>query len=649
MPRVTPLFALAIAALMTIAPARAQEVSVQVKADDTVVVTSGFELEQVTTAGSPGDAADTSRMTVIFPEQKPAVYELESEEDYILIVDGWLPEGSDILLEAANTNTGEAIEGFEHVIRGGDWLIDAQYMNQLPAGEVTISATLRTPDRRDAKITHAFYILEPNALAGDQEPDWFDWELDDLTANRDRDGAPFEPGEGFMTFEPPADARVYYVSSSGSDANDGLSESRPLKTLRAGYSKLRDDSGDWVLLKAGDVFEGSFGVWAKSGISPTEPLHVGVYGEGDRPLVLTQGGTFWRGFSGTYNVRIDGIHAVADARLNRPEQDVTWHEAGMSLIGTGGNILVHDVKLEGFTTGIVFQGFAGGVLRNIAFYRTIVNNSFSHWDPAIGSHSQGIYADMCDNLQFVECTFDRNGWNPGLQNSVRTKYNHNLYIQDTCTNVVVRRNIITRGSSHGLQLRPGGDIIDNLFVRNALAFFVQENPSMIVDNVIIGSDDINAQDIRGHGIMINPTTQATVANNIITAKEGRAGWMPAIQTTWTQYLQDLPSYNVDLHDNVIWDWNMDVPHNPIMIEPATHVSRYNNAIDGVVSETGTRVTYKDPNVGFDAYVEGGLSAFLQEAVMRRRGEWDDKFSAPKFNAYMRDGFSPAGTGGSGDY
>ncbi len=639
MPRVPRLFIPALAAVFLAAPAVTQEISVQVTPENDVVVTSGFELEQVASGqDSSGTSADTSRMTVIFPEQKPAVYELESEEDYVLIVDGWLPDGADILLQATRTNTGETIEDFEHVIRGGDWLIDAKFMNELPAGEVTLSATLRTPDRRDAIVTHPFYVLEPNVLAGDLERDWFDWELEELDVNRD---GTYEPGEGFMSFDPPADARVYYISASGSDANDGLSPASPLRSLRKGYEKLRDDSADWLLLKAGDTFEGSFGVWAKSGRTPQEPLHVGVYGEGDRPLVLTQGGTFWRGFSGTYNVRIDGIHALADARLGRSAQDIVWHEAGMSLIGTGGNILVHDVKLEGFTTGIVFQGFAGGVLRNVAFYRTIVNNSFGHWDPAIGSHSQGIYADMCDNLQFVECTFDRNGWNPTLTDAVRTKYNHNLYIQDTCTNVVVKRSVITRGASHGLQLRPGGDVIDNLFARNALGFFVQENESTIIDNVVMESDDINSYDIRGHGILVNPTVDATVANNIVTNKVGRAGWMPAIETTWTRYLSDLPSFNVHMHDNVVWDWNMDVPHNPINVDPATNITRYNNTVDGVVTETGVRVTYKNPNVGFEAYVEGGLSEFLKNAVTRRRGEWDEKFSAPKFNAYMRDGFSPA--------
>jgi hypothetical protein len=620
-------------------PAVAQEVSIQVKPDNSVLVTQGFELEQVVADDATvSDAQETSRMTVLFPEQKPAVYELESEEDYVLVVDGWLPEGADILLEAHDTNTGEEVESFEHIIRGGDWLIDAKYLNELPTGEVTISATLRTPDRRDAVVSHPFYILEADALAEDDNQKWFDWEVGDLD-----NAAPFVPGEGFMTFTPPADARVYYVAESGSDSNSGLSESRPLRTLRAGYDKLRDGSGDWLLLKAGDVFEGGFGTWGKSGQSMEKPLHVGVYGDGDRPLVRTNGGGFWRGYTGVYNVRFDGIHAFANRRL----PDVTeWKEGGMVMIGKGGNILVHDCKIEGFKVNLVFQGFGGGVIRNVAFYRTIVNNAYGHWDHAIGGHSQGIYAESVDALQFIECTFDRNGWNPGISGAVRTKFNHNIYIQDNCSDVTVRRNIITRGSSHGLQLRPGGDVVDNLFVRNALGFFVADNESIAIDNVVMECDDISDREIRGQGIEILPTVQVTLANNIVTRKVGRAGWMPGIDVKWTKRLAELSGYNVQMHDNVIWDWWTDKPHKPLKVDKAANMSRYNNAVDGVVSETGARVRYYDPTRDLASYVDGGLSEFLKNAVNRRRGEWNDTFTAPAFNAYMREGFSPAGSSGS---
>jgi hypothetical protein len=61
--------------------------------------------------------------------------------------------------------------------------------------------------------------------------------------------------EGFSSFEPDETSRVVYVSSSeGSDDFDGLSPSRPVKTLTKGSSLVRGGAYDFLLLKRGDTF-----------------------------------------------------------------------------------------------------------------------------------------------------------------------------------------------------------------------------------------------------------------------------------------------------------------------------------------------------------------------------------------------------------
>ncbi|MEM8738621.1 MAG: hypothetical protein AAGG38_09110 [Planctomycetota bacterium] len=633
---------LALCGVFASQPASAQEITIEVNPDDSVHIVQGHEYEQVN-GGSDGtlDSTDVSRMTVLFPQQKPAVYELESEEDYVLIVDGWLPDGADILLEATSAGTAEAVDDFEHTIRGGDWLIDAKYLNKLPPGEVTLTATLRTPGRRDARVSHPFYILEPGDIGEDQDTDWFDWELED-----NENAAPFVPGEGFMVFEPPADARIYYVSATGNDNATGVSQNQPLRTLRAAYEKVRDDSGDWILLKAGDTFDGGFGVWSKSGKSADQPLYVGVYGDGDRPIVHTNGENFWRGYGTVSNIAIDGIHAYANARLGKSGEDLVWRESGMAHFGNGRNFVVHDSKFEGFRFNLVFQGYEEGSIRNVVLYRCIVNNSFGHWDGSIGGHSSGLYAQSITGLRIIECTFDRNGWNPQVHGAARTKFNHNMYIQYNCSDVSVERTLVTRGASHGLQLRSGGDVIDSTFARNAMGFYVTREPSIVADNVVMESTDINDREIRGHGFSIFPVEEALVTNNIVTRKVGRAGWLLAIEVGWTKALSEIDSFDVTLRDNVVWDWYMDHRASPIGVNGSANTTRYNNAIDGIGKENNASVVYNDPYVDFDRYHEGGLSEFLRQAVQRRRGEWQDKFTAPAFNAYMRSGFSPAGSSGN---
>ena len=618
-------------------PLAAQEVTVAVEPDSSVHVTQGYALERVSNdEGAVDNSEDASSMTVRFPEENPAVYELDSDEDYVMVVDGSMPEGADILMKATVQDTGEEVEAFEHVMREGDWMIDARFMAELPLGEVTISATLRTPGRPEATVSHPFFVLEPNAIAGDEQGELFDWELDDLSLI-----APFVPGEGFLEFAPPADARVYYVSATGSDSNDGLSESRPLRTPAAAYGKIRDGSGDWILLKAGEVFEGGFVGWSKSGRSLEQPLHVGVYGEGGRPVVHTNGRGFWRATGTVSNVRIDGIHAYANARIDVPEEELAWREDGINFFGRGGNIVLHDVKVEGFRFGIIYQGFSEGAIQNMVLIRTIVNNSFGHFDGAIAGHSSGIFTYGVNGIRFRECTFDRNGWHPTVSGAARTIFNHNIYVQYNCSDVAMRGCVVTRGSSHGMQLRCGGDVVDSLYVRNALAFFVALSPSLVLDNVVLESDDISNSQLRGHGIGVQPLPQATLANNIVANKVGRAGAQAAIQVAWTPAVRDFPSYNIELRDNVVWDW----PRDELSITDSATVTRSNNAVDGVVSETGAGVVYNDPTADFDGYVDGGLSEFLLNAVNRRRGEWNETYTAAAFNAYMRNAFSTGGSGG----
>ena len=63
---------------------------------------------------------------------------------------------------------------------------------------------------------------------------------------------------GWTVVTPASDTQVIYVSSStGSDANDGLSQGSAVQTLTRGKVLVRDGFADWMLLKRGDTF-GSF-------------------------------------------------------------------------------------------------------------------------------------------------------------------------------------------------------------------------------------------------------------------------------------------------------------------------------------------------------------------------------------------------------
>ena len=91
-----------------------------------------------------------------------------------------------------------------------------------------------------------------------------------------------------------ATGTTYYVDSkSGSDSNDGTSESKAFKTLDK-VNALNLEPGDTVLLKKGSVFEDQALQFTKEDSGTAEaPVKISTYGEGDKPQINTNGHGQW--------------------------------------------------------------------------------------------------------------------------------------------------------------------------------------------------------------------------------------------------------------------------------------------------------------------------------------------------------------------
>ena len=88
----------------------------------------------------------------------------------------------------------------------------------------------------------------------------------------------------FLVFHTIASATDYYVSSSGNDANNGLSSSTPWKTIvkvNSAFSIMKP--GDRILFKQGDVFTGQITL-TRSG-SSTANITFDAYGVGNAPVI----------------------------------------------------------------------------------------------------------------------------------------------------------------------------------------------------------------------------------------------------------------------------------------------------------------------------------------------------------------------------
>ena len=446
---------------------------------------------------------------------------------------------------------------------------------------------------------------------------------------------------------PGRDTRIFYVSATGDDANPGTSPDAPLRTLAAGQKAMRPLGSDQLLLKAGDTFDGGFGNWTRSGRSAERPVFVGVYGSGPRPIIQTTGDGLIYVHHSTriQHVVFQGLAANAARRdPSHPSfnpADVPYGEPGISMLGQVDNVLFEDLKLSHYGFNFVLQASELGRIRNVTLRRCIVVDAWNHWNGEKGGgHSSGLFAKCVVNLNVEQCVFDHNGWCPpevNVEGAGRTLFNHNLYIQKDCSKVNVRDSVIARGASHGLQLRCGGDVTNNLFYRNSSAFFVAREDSHVARNVILQSDDISDDKPRGFGIDILPVRSALVEDNILSQKRGSMPGATAIKVNWEKESIEFTrgQFDVTIRNNLVHDW----PHpqnKTVQVDTdSASVTMTDNVIDSP--------DWPDPDRDLAGYAATlGLpadgEALLQALRDRPRNTWPEPLSTSTINAWIRAGF-----------
>lgn len=381
-------------------------------------------------------------------------------------------------------------------------------------------------------------------------------------ANRTRN----EAAAGWTEFTLPRDGHRLHVSSSkGSDANDGLSEARPKKTLQAALAGLRSGKGDWLLLKKGDVWEldGSAPAfdWRISGASPEAPALLGSYGPAGapRPRIRTKGNHGFQvqgGRGAPPTLQFVAIVGVAfDAG---PRDPAKQNPNGVQLRLPTKGLLVEDCEFFGFCNGLAIQE-RGGRITDVRLRRNVVHECYAGDE----THAQGIYCRSIDGLLIEENVIDHGGWSEKVADaSPPDIFKHDIYVQADCTDVIVRGNIIANAASHGVQVRTGGICNDNLFVRNAIAVLMgggtaTEKPSEVIGNVILEGRDITKELPRGQGIHLeNIPTGVRVAGNILAQQA--SGARPRAFSILPLQLKGEKTWlgvkDVVIEENIVWDW-----------------------------------------------------------------------------------------------
>lgn len=414
---------------------------------------------------------------------------------------------------------------------------------------------------------------------------------------------PSVDAQGFTIFTPSPDTRIVYVSSStGNDGFDGLSEQTPKRTIQAGKALLRHERPDWLLLRRGDAWNETLGQWRVSGRNMNEPSVIGSYGPGtQRPLLrVNEGQAFGRyGGAGSppriEHLAVTGLHFSGEGRGASVPTGVYW-------VGPGEDVLFEDLEVNSFGTNFVLQSQHEDPVKNVRIRRCVVTDAYN--TEGGGGHPQGLYAEGVRGLLIEGNLFDHNGWNADVEGAGPNIFNHNIYIATANSGVSVRGNILARGSSHGLQLRCGGVIENNIVVRNAVGLLLgggTPDPAThtygvtgtIRGNVLLEGTDIAPGAERGIGIDIENIGYrgATVQGNILANKISDADGQ-SIRLGASGYGVGVGCTLVYVSSNVIYNWR-----GPVWLDrpEANTLLRFNRFDSNIIQEPSP--SFRGPMLG----------------------------------------------------
>jgi hypothetical protein len=468
---------------------------------------------------------------------------------------------------------------------------------------------------------------------------------------------------GYTVVTPPPGANVIYVSSSqGNDSNTGLSPSAPVQSIARGISLLRNNSADEMLLLSGDTWYSSLGFWKLSGISPQEPILIGAYGSGPRPVLATgNSSALVGGGAPISNLDIIGIKMYPNARKGQPD--------GISIDSRLNNLLIEDCDIEGYHNDVIIEQYFGA-MSNVTIRRSIISNSYA----SDGSHSQGLFINGVNGVTLQDNDFDHDGWDPGL-GGWATIFNHDVYVTAACSGLVATDNIFADASNFGLEARCGGTVQDNLFYNDAdgLEFgLVDGSPvtaggvtGSIIGNVFIGSHAIGKY-TYGTGLMIGNVNGGgvTVSDNLFENEE--VGKVAAIELEVgsgnPNFYSAVGLNNVTITGNVVNNW-----YSALWTQAGLHpggtgpyainnVQIYGNSFSQIQNSyagavypgeypygASAAIAYPNAGVSLGSYAStlgiGSIDAsFLAAAAGQSSATWTSSLTAAAVTQYLLAGF-----------
>lgn len=342
-----------------------------------------------------------------------------------------------------------------------------------------------------------------------------------------------------------AGTHVIFVSSTlGDDKNSGLTPYVPVKTIAAGWAKVRDGSSDRLLLRRGDTFNEGIPNIDKSGASEQAMLIIGAYGNAASPrpkLVTPSNGVTAETGPDTPRAHV----AVMDLDLTPASYTgVDVYPVGIDFLGPWSDVLIEGCFVHGYANNVTMQGDPVQVFTNLRIRRNVITDSF-----VVGTspHSQGLLVGHTTGALIEENVLDHNGWSEAIAGADPTIFRHNVYINpDNTDDITVRRNIIARGAASGLRCC-GSVCEDNVLLANPVSIIGAGLTRSITGNVVIDSKDIGTVNQLAKGIL-GAMHDCVISGNILAHRTNPGTYNIAAIDLETG------SDNVKIESNTIFDW-----------------------------------------------------------------------------------------------
>ncbi|HTF83154.1 MAG TPA: Ig-like domain-containing protein, partial [Cellvibrio sp.] len=457
---------------------------------------------------------------------------------------------------------------------------------------------------------------------------------------------------GFTAIKPSADSKLIYVSSSvGKDTNACLTEAAPCKTVSAGMEKMRAGYPDHLYLKRGDVWRDELLKEFVSGRSAAEPSVLGFYGtSGARPR-LESAQNLLHAFT-LKNANFIGVEFSNHTKVSGSASFTGTGKGDIVFLGPVSNVLIEDCVFNHIE--FIAQKWTTGNPTNISLRRNIWTGAYyNETSYHRNSRPSNVYAEGVMGLLIEENVFDFGGWHPSVKGASANMFNHNLYLQagSDGNKLVLRNNIISRGSSHGAQLRSGGLAEDNFFGRNAIGLLVGYEKTALpagtrahLKNNVVSEGHSMFKGTNpcagGNGVLWNHLCTGAVfginidvhgaADYVSTGNivSGRATG----DDKWKQFTSGLQARSYVIQRIT------DADKSRTVVESGNIAWHWSNATEG--DGNG----YKNPGLTLADYNAslGGTKSydeFMNKVKTRPLQSWDVKYTAKSVNQYIRAGFA----------